>query len=339
VAGGTIAVLAPSVSVSITIETGSDEADDIHIHAGGQGIWVARMLRHLGYGPLVCAPVGGESGRTLLGLTGEWGIEVQPVETVAQTPSYVHDRRGGEREELARSRSSSLYRHEADELYQRFLEAALSSQACVVTGPESEDLLADDFYRRLGNDLAAAEVQVVADLHGQHLDRFLEGGPIDVLKVSAGDLVEDGRIDRTGDDDTDLEPIAVTVGTLVDRGVRGAVVSRGDRAALAWLDDRFWLVSGPELAVVDPAGSGDSMTAALATACVEDLRPDASLRRSWAAGAANVTRHGLGSGVPGLIEELSERVDLDTWTPSGTTTDSDEGADEEEDAPEAEEAS
>jgi 1-phosphofructokinase len=324
VAGGTIAVLAPSVSVSITVEAGSDEADDIHIHAGGQGIWVARMLRHLGYEPLVCAPVGGESGRTLLGLTGEWGIEVQPVETIDETPSYVHDRRGGERDELARSRAPSLRRHESDELYQRFLEAALSSQACVVTGPESMGLLTEDFYRRLGADLAAAEVRVVADLHGVHLDRFLDGGPIQVLKVSAGDLVEDGRIDRTGEDDTDLEPIAATVTTLVERGVHGAVVSRGDRAALAWLGDRFWLVSGPELAVVDPAGSGDSMTAALATACVEELRPDAALRRSWAAGAANVTRHGLGSGVPGLIEELSERVDLGSWAPAGSTPEADE---------------
>jgi 1-phosphofructokinase len=315
VARGAIAVLAPSVSVSITIEVGSDEADDIHIHAGGQGIWVARMLRHLGYEPLVCAPVGGESGRTLLGLTGEWGIEVLPVDTIAETPTYVHDRRGGEREELARSPSAALRRHEADELYQRFLEAALSSQVCVVTGPVTDDLLAGDLYRRLGSDLAAADVQVVADLHGQHLDRFLEGGPIAVLKVSAGDLVEDGRLEETGDDDADLEPLAATVQALVDQGVEGAVVSRGDRAALAWLDGRFWLVSGPELAVVDPAGSGDSMTAALATACVEELRPDASLRRSWAAGAANVTRHGLGSGVPGLIEELAERVHLDRWEP------------------------
>jgi 1-phosphofructokinase len=326
---GAIAVLAPSVSVSITIEAGSDEADDIHIHAGGQGIWVARMLRHLGYEPLVCAPVGGESGRTLLGLTGEWGIEVQPVETIAETPTYVHDRRGGEREELARTRSGALRRHESDELYQRFLEAALSSQACVVTGPVADDLLVDDFYRRLGSDLAAAEVRVVADLHGQNLDRFLEGGPIAVLKVSAGDLVEDGRIAHTGDGDgdRDLEPIAATVRTLVDGGVEGAVVSRGDRAALAWLGDRFWLVSGPELAVVDPAGSGDSMTAALATACVEDLRPDAALKRSWAAGAANVTRHGLGSGVPGLIEELAERVELHTWTPTGSREDGDEQED------------
>jgi 1-phosphofructokinase len=315
-AGGTIAVLAPSVSVTITIETGRNDGDDIHIHAGGQGIWVARMLGHLGYAPLVCAPVGGESGRTLLGLTGEWGIEVQPVETIDETPSYVHDRRDGDRDELARSNPPTLRRHESDELYQRFLESALSSQVCVVTGPETDDLVPDDYYRRLGSDLAAAEVPVVADLHGSHLDRFLEGGPIEVLKVSAGDLVEDGRLERTGDGDDDLEPIAATVGELADAGVRAAVVSRGDRAALAWYGRGFWLVTGPELAVVDPAGSGDSMTAALATARAEGLEPDASLRRSWAAGAANVTRRGLGSGVPGLIEELAERVELAPWEPS-----------------------
>jgi 1-phosphofructokinase len=313
-AGGTIAVLAPSISVSITIENGGgDDEDDIHIHAGGQGIWIARMLVHLGYDPRVCAPVGGESGRTLLGLTGEWGIEVEPIETIGETPAYVHDRREGERVELARSRSPRLRRHETDELYQRFLEAALSSPACIITGPEHPHLLPPDLYARLGADLAAAQVPVVADLHGPELDAFLEGGPIAVLKVSVGDLVEDGRLDTDASDGAGEAALVDTIDTLVERGVAAAVVSRGDRPALARYQDRLRRVSGPELAVVDASGSGDSMTAALATSLVEDLEPDRALRRAWAAGAANVTRRGLGSGVPGLIEELAERVTIDDW--------------------------
>jgi 1-phosphofructokinase len=314
--GATIAVLAPSISVSITIETASSDEDDIHIHAGGQGIWIARMLVHLGYDPQVCAPVGGESGRTLLGLTGEWGIDVLPIATIDETPAYVHDRRQGERVELARSRPPRLRRHEIDELYQRFLEAALSSPVCVVTGHEAADLLPTEFHRRLGADLAAADVPVVADLHGPDLDAFLEGGPIAVLKVSAGDLAEDGRLGASTDEPgTDEGAVAEAIATLVDRGVAAVVVSRGDRPTVARFGAELRLVGGPKLAVVDASGSGDSMTAALATSIVEDLEPDAALRRAWAAGAANVTRRGLGSGVPGLIEELAERVTITEWAP------------------------
>jgi hypothetical protein len=89
-----IALLAPAVYISITIEQ-ADEGDDIHLHAGGQALWVARVLRQLGHRPVACAPVGGEAGRTLLGLIGEWGVTVHPIQTLADTPAYVHDRRGG----------------------------------------------------------------------------------------------------------------------------------------------------------------------------------------------------------------------------------------------------
>jgi 1-phosphofructokinase len=315
-ASQSIAVLAPSISVSITVEPGSGDGDDIHIHAGGQGIWIGRMLHHLGFSPVVCAPVGGESGRTLLGLTGEWGIDMEAVVTIDETPAYVHDRRCGERRELARSRPPVLRRHELDELYQRFLEAALASPVCVVTGPTSGTSVPPDLYRRLGADLAATGVGVVADLHGPELDCFLEGGPISVLKVAAVDLVEDGRLPQASATDPDeLHSVAAAVEQLSEAGVGATVVSRGDLPALARFDDGYRLVSGPELAVVDPTGSGDSMTAALTVSWVKQLDPDAALRRAWAAGAANVTRRGLGSGVPGLIDELSERATIERWEP------------------------
>jgi 1-phosphofructokinase len=314
VAAESIAVFAPSVSVSITIEAASGGEDDIHIHAGGQGIWVARMLRHLGYAPIVCAPIGGESGRTLLGLTGDWGIEVEPVETIDETPAYVHDRRDGQRREIARSRPPRLRRHETDELYQRFLESALGAPVCVVTGPSTPQLLPADLYRRLGSDLEATGVGAVADLHGEELTEFLAGGPVAVLKVSAGDLVDDGRLAASAaDDPDDVAAVAATIDELTDAGVRTTVVSRGDQPALARIEGGYRLVSGPELAVVDPTGSGDSMTAALAACWSQGVEPETALRRAWAAGAANVTRRGLGSGVPGLIDELAERAIIEPW--------------------------
>jgi 1-phosphofructokinase len=305
-----IAVLAPSVSISITIEPGPD-ADDIHIHAGGQGIWVARMLRQLGARPVVVAPVGGESGRTLVGLTGEWGIDLQGIDTIGDTTSYVHDRRGGEREELARSGTRKLHRHEVDELYHRFLELALTAGRCVVTGPIDEDLLPMDTFRRLGADLAANQVPVAADLHGAALTSFLEGGPIAVLKVSSGDLVEDGRL--ADDDRDDDEAVAALTQELADDGVERVVVSRGGAPIFARFPDGCFTATGPELQTVDTKGSGDSMTAALTLALVDGLAPQRALARGWAAGAANVTRHGLASAAIGLIDELAERAEVAPW--------------------------
>jgi 1-phosphofructokinase len=303
VAEPTIAVLAPSVFVSVTIEAAAD-ADDIHIHAGGQGVWVARMLRQLDAKPVVCAPVGGEVGRALVGLTRDWRIDLQRVETIADTPAYVHDRRQGERVELARSQAPALRRHEVDQLYNRFLELAISAGRCVVTGPVTEDLVPVDVYRRLGSDLAAAGVEVVADLHGPALAGMLEGGPLDILKVSAGDLVEDGLLDD-GDREDD-EAGAAVADQLAEDGVRRVVISRGGAPILARFPEGRFTATGPALETVDTQGSGDSMTAALAVSLAEGLEPVPMLARAWAAGAANVTRRGLGSAAPGLIAELTE---------------------------------
>lgn len=306
-AARTIAVLAPAVYVSITIES-TDDGDDIHLHAGGQGLWVARALRQLGHGALACAPVGGESGRALLGLIEDWGVDLHAVSTVSDVPAYVHDRRHGERQELARSGRSRLRRHELDELYSRFLAISIDTGRCVVTGPEHTTDSMTDLYQRLGKDLHAAGVPVVADLHGHALDAFLDGGPIALLKVSARDLVADGCLDP---DAPQQQPaIDRAADDLVARGVDHVVVSRGAAPMLTTTRQGRFQAAGAKLAPVDTHGSGDTMTAALASGLANDLDTTTLLARAWAAGAASVTRHGLGSADPHLIDQLADLADI-----------------------------
>lgn len=94
--GGRIAVFAPSPLLTVTIEPGTDRPE-VHLHAGGQGFWVARLAATLGAEVMLCCALGGEPGRVLRGL-----IEAEPVTLRAAaggTPNgvYIHDRRGGER--------------------------------------------------------------------------------------------------------------------------------------------------------------------------------------------------------------------------------------------------
>jgi 1-phosphofructokinase len=57
-----ILVFTPSPVLTITVEAWPDGAAETHLHAGGQGVWVARLLARLGVGVLVCGPFGGEAG-------------------------------------------------------------------------------------------------------------------------------------------------------------------------------------------------------------------------------------------------------------------------------------
>ena len=61
-----VVVFGPNPLLTVTIEARPDGAgEDVHLHPGGQGVWVARMAGQLGADPLLCGLVGGEIGTTV----------------------------------------------------------------------------------------------------------------------------------------------------------------------------------------------------------------------------------------------------------------------------------
>jgi 1-phosphofructokinase len=302
----TVSVFAPLLTLTITIEAERDGLPDVHIHPGGQGFWVSRMLRHLGERPLLCSPIGGEVGRVIRGLMAQWGIDLSPVETSFESPSTIQDRRTGDRILIAETPPRRLDRHSLDDAYGRFLDHALASQVCVVSG-QPEEIVPVETYRRLAHDLAATEVVVVGDLHGAELEALLDGGPVDYLKVSAEDLEADGVLD--GPDD---EQALKAIEDLKERGARNVVLSRAHEPALASIGEHSFRATVPELEPADFRGAGDSMTAGLATAVRQGLEAEEMLRLACGAGAANVTRHGLGSASEELVPRLASLVQVET---------------------------
>ncbi|MGH8945103.1 MAG: PfkB family carbohydrate kinase, partial [Acidimicrobiia bacterium] len=89
------------------------------------------------------------------------------------------------------------------------------------------------------------------------------------------------------------------------------VVSLAGGGALADFGGTRYRVRPPELDPADHRGAGDSMTAGLAAASIRGLPAEETLRLACAAGAANVTRHGLGSAAESLIPGLAERVKVE----------------------------
>ena len=70
-----VAVLAPSPIVTVTVENAGGDGPEIHFHAGGQGFWVARMAARLGARVVLCAAIGGESGRVTTPLRPAWPVQ------------------------------------------------------------------------------------------------------------------------------------------------------------------------------------------------------------------------------------------------------------------------
>ena len=302
-----LVVFAPSPLLTITIEAGGSEHEEIHLHAGGQGFWVARMAALLGGKVAMCCALGGESGVVLHALVEREHVELVAVECAAANGVYVHARRDGARSELARTYCTGLSRHESDELYGVTFSAALDSGLALLTGTDPPGILEPDIYRRLAGDLRSNGVRVIADLTGEPLRHALEGG-IDLLKISSEELLAAGLAD------SDEVPQQVdALRSLHEAGAQTILLSRAERPSLVLdgVHDRFLQLRGPHVEALEPHGTGDSMFAALGASLAADNDLEVALRVATAAGCLNATRHGLGTGTRQEIEQLSRHVEVD----------------------------
>jgi 1-phosphofructokinase len=294
-----VTVFAPTPLLTITVERPAEDVE-LHLHAGGQGVWQARMISSLGVPVTLCAAVGGEVGAVLRPLLEAEGVTLRLVDREGGSGWYVDDRRDGERTRLAEAPGAPLGRHELDELYGLVLADGLESSVCVLSGAHHPSLVPDDVYRRLAADLSAHGGRVVADLSGSYVDAALAGG-LTFLKVSDEELERDGRTD--GD-------LVAALFDLHGRGAEAVVISRSHEPALALLDGTVTEVEVPRLEEADHHGAGDSMTAGVAAVLARGGDLADAVRTGAAAGALNVTRHGLGTGSADAVAAIAARVAL-----------------------------
>lgn len=299
----TVVVLAPSPLLTVTIEDRAGEPD-IHVHAGGQGVWQARMLSSLGVRVVLCAGLGGEAGDVLEHLLPSEGLTLKSIRTDARNGGYVHDRRDGDRTVIAEAPGGPLDRHEHDELYELALTEGLAHGVALLSGPHDDRIVPAALYRRLTTDLTANGCTVAVDLAGERLVAALAGKP-DLVKVSHEELLADGRADS--DQPADL---VAAMRTLRKDGAGIVVVSRAAEPALALVDDDVMAVRSPELQANEPKGAGDSMTAGMVATLARGESALDALRTGAACGALNVVRRGLGTGNADAVAAIAERVEL-----------------------------
>jgi 1-phosphofructokinase len=306
-----VMVFAPSCLLTATVER-RGQADDLHVHAGGQGVWQARMVTLLGARVIFCTVLGGEIGRLLEPLLLDEGFEVRAVRRANDTGWYVHDRRQGGRHVIADNVGSPLDRHDIDELYSLALTEGLRTTVSILGGPHEPSLAPANAYRRLVLDLTNNGSIVVADLSREHLSAALAGGP-SVVKVAHTEILRTGRATQDS-----VEALARAAVGLGRDGARNVVISRAEQPAVALLDGKLVLVEPPRIEAADPRGAGDSMTAGIATTLARGGDIRTAVRIGAAAGAVNVSRHGLGTGHADAIAELATRVKLAPidWLPA-----------------------
>ena len=291
----------PLLTVTIEARGGSDE---VHVHAGGQGVWVARMAAELGADPVLCGLAGGESGEMLTALLDTLPGERRLVETAGPSGCYVADRRMGKRRIVASALSPPPSRHELDALFSVACAAALECGVLVVCNPYPGETLPLDVYAALVTDAKSNGVEVLVDLSTPRLDRALEGGP-DLVKLNDWELAQyvSGPVDEPAER-------AAAVARLLEEGAGAVVVTRGEKPAYAFRDGEVVEIRPPRFEKGFREGCGDTMMGAMAAAAARRMEWHDALLLGAAAGAANFLRHGLGTGSRDVVESLREQVEL-----------------------------
>ena len=309
-----VAIFGPNPLLTATIESRGGDGDDIHLHAGGQGVWVARMAAELGATPVLCGFAGGETGMLLTPLLEATGAELRLVHTAAATGCYVTDRRGGERRLVAQQVSGPPSRHELDDLISMTCATAVGADALVLCNPYPGDTLPLDVYANLVIDARANGTPVLVDLSAPRLNSALEGRP-DFVKLNDWELAEyvSGPVDTPA-------RMSAAAGRLREGGAHTVLVTRGADPALVFRGERICELVPPRFEGGWREGCGDSMMGGIATAWAAGANWRDALVTGAAAGAANFLRHGLGTGSRAVVEELRPRVTLRRLQPAGNGT-------------------
>jgi 1-phosphofructokinase len=302
---GNVVVFGPSPMLSVTVEAVPAEGvDDIHLHAAGQGVWVARMAAALGAEVLLCAYIGGETGTVLRPLLEQLPIELRLVETGGPNGCYLHDRRSGHREPLAMSPGPALTRHEVDDLFSVACAAALDADVLAVCGAFPAEAMPVEVYGNLVADVRANGTPVIVDLSPPRLDSALEGRP-ELAKINDWELARyiNGPVDT---------PDRMRAGAerLLEAGAGAVIITRAEEPALVVRNGRAWELTPPRFERGAREGCGDSMMGALAASMATGAEWEETIRTGAAAGAANFLRSGLGSADPAVVSDLARKVEL-----------------------------
>ena len=263
-----------------------------------------RMLGVLGGSATLCVPLGGETGNVLHGLLRSEGFDLRLVETseasglICMIGAVGSAARCGARR-FGRSAGTPLMICTARRWRRRSRPACASSRAQTASSgcfpPRRTRGLPETCMPTESSSCATCRARCCA--HHSRVESIWSRS----AKTSCSRTA--GRASRH------REPHRRPPAHFTRRCARRRRLA-GCRRSAAAVDGGLFIVRAPEMSVVDPTGAGDSMTAALAYGRSQACSPREALRLAAAAGAINVTRHGLGSGDHDAITQLAANVEV-----------------------------
>jgi 1-phosphofructokinase family hexose kinase len=276
---------------------------------GGKGNNVARALRRLGRGPV--RPVtflGGPLGERCERLLREQdGFDPLITPSAAPTREILTVRTGDTAEQTSFfDPNPSITPDEAAALLNR-VEGALTAEgvaALTLSGSRPSDAT-HYLYRDLIALALARQVPVFLDTYGPALEGIWGFWPT-AIQLNRREAALHLKASKPTDD---------AVRSMLDgwarRGVACGIVTDGAAPVLALLGGRHYRVHPPEVEVVNPVGSGDSLLAGLVDGWLAGMTAEPLLRHAVACGVANAEVWDAGVVDPERVRALEDEVGIE----------------------------
>jgi 1-phosphofructokinase family hexose kinase len=276
------------------------------IMPGGKGVNVARVSRAMGFPAVLVAMVPGRTGRAVVELLGDEGLDVVPVPTSGEVRAATIVLEDGGRVTVLNEPGPAVADEDWD-AYERAVEANLSGNGFLVSIGSLPPGAPPDACARLVRLARAHDVRTLVDATGDQLAAALEAGP----DLATPNLAEaEGMLLGTGtmpvdDGSSDVRPRALKAASdLVARGAETAVVTAGAAGiAVATGSERRW-VDVVRVKVRNPIGAGDSLVAGLVGTLEQGDDLDRAVRIGVAAAAASVETNLAGSIDPDRVRDI-----------------------------------
>jgi tagatose 6-phosphate kinase len=283
-----------------------NRAAEVHEHASGKSVNVARVAHCLGEPVFATGFLGGDRGAFIRGELDRAGIDHDFVSVSPQTRlcTTVVDRSKKTATELVEE-SAAVTSANWAQLFQVFCAAVGRARLCVLSGslPPGGPI---GFYADCVRVAASARCPVVLDARGEPLRLAMSSAGL-TIKLNREELAA-----TVGGDLTDDESLRTAMRQAAPPG-GAAIVTLGTAGAVAFDGCSFCRIGSPCVETVSAVGSGDAFAAGFAVGIVRDKSFRHACALGAACGAANAMTPLSGQIDPRRIPTLLETAVVTDW--------------------------
>ena len=272
--------------------------------AGGKGLNASRAISTCGEKLIATGFVGGNNGRFLCELRDTDRIDHEFRRVENETRCCINILEPGGRSTEFLEPGAPVEDADIERIIEKIEGLARKSSVVTFSGSAPAGL-PQDIYRTLISKARGAGARVILDTSGEPLVRGAEALPT-MVKPNTDEMSHLlGRRVQTPAEVVDAAR------EMHASGIAQVVVSLGSKGALMACDEGTFQGTPPQIRVVNPVGSGDTMVGAFAVAMARGLTPQDQLRFAMACATANCLTPQTGRFNREVAESLVSKIRIE----------------------------